>query len=124
GVAAAVLPLYVPRDVHPDGPQMADLDRVFRVASRALSRQKPWRVTTDGTACGALRRREGVAAFFSFEGATPLGFEPADVERWVKRGVRLFGLVHAYDTALASSSGYTFRKPAYGLTRRGRELVR
>ncbi len=124
GVAGAVLPLYVPREVHPDGPQMADLERVFREASAGLATLKPWRVTTDGSACRGLQRRDGVAAFFSFEGATPLGFEPAAVEKWVARGVRLFGLVHAYDTPVASSSGYKFRKPAYGLTRRGKELVR
>jgi membrane dipeptidase len=124
GVRGAVLPLYVPKDVHPDGPQMADLERVYRDASAALNGVRPWVVNHTGGPCDALRQGVGTAAFFSFEGATPLGFDPSSVERWVSRGVRLFGLVHAYDTPLASSSGYTFRTPAYGLTRRGKELVR
>jgi membrane dipeptidase len=84
----------------------------------------PWTLgRTDGP-CGALRKREGVAAFFSFEGVTPLGFELTSVERWVARGVRLFGLVHSYDTAVASSSGYSFHASDYGLSRRGKDLVR
>lgn len=124
GVAAAVLPLYVPREVHPDGPQMADLERVFRDSRAALSGQAPWQLGERNGPCEPLRNHQGVAAFFSFEGATPLGFEPESVEGWVKRGVRLFGLVHSYDTAVASSSGYTFRTTEYGLTRRGKELVR
>lgn len=124
GVRGAVLPLYVPKDVHPDGPQMADLDRVYRETTAALTGLQPWVVDSTGGACEVLRRGTGTAAFFSFEGATPLGFDLASALRWVSRGVRLFGLVHAYDTPVASSSGYTFRTPAYGLTRRGKELVR
>lgn len=124
GVAGAVLPLYVPREVHPEGPQMADLERVFERSRQALSGLTPWVVNAPGGPCAALREATGVAAFFSFEGATPLGFEPASVERWVTRGVRLFGLVHSYDTAVASSSGYSFHASEYGLSRRGKDLVR
>lgn len=124
GIRGAVLPLYVPKDVRPDGPQMVDLERVHRDATAALSNLQPWVVNRAGGGCEALRRGTGTAAFFSFEGVTPLGFDLSAVERWVSRGVHLFGLVHAYDTPVASSSGYTFRTPAYGLTRRGKELVR
>lgn len=124
GVAGVVLPLYVPRDVHPDGPQMADLERVFEQSRSALSVTPPWTIGGADGGCGALSGGEAVAAFFSFEGATPLGFDPSSVERWVARGVRLFGLVHSYDTAVASSSGYSFHSSEYGLSRRGKELVR
>ena len=124
GVAAAVLPLYVPREVHPDGPRMVDLERVYSQSLDVLSRTSPWKVSEGTGACALLQKGDGVAAFFSFEGATPLGFEPSSVERWVSRGVRLFGLVHSYDTALASSSGYAFHASDYGLSRRGKDLVR
>lgn len=124
GIVGAVLPLFVPKDVHPTGPRMEDLERVYTEASRALARQRPWLVPREESACSSLAKGQGVTAFFSFEGATPLGSEPAAVERWIERGVRLFGLVHAQDTALASSSGYSFRSPEYGLTRRGKQLVR
>lgn len=124
GVTGVVLPLYVPRDVHPDGPQMADLLRVFDQTRKALAGVTPWTLGAPDAACAALGAGDSVAAFFSFEGATALGFELDSVERWVARGVRLFGLVHSYDTAVASSSGYTFRNPEYGLSRRGKALVR
>lgn len=124
GIAGVVLPLYVPREVHPEGPQMADLERVLNDSRSALTKVPPWTLGGTQGPCGALAKRDGVAAFFSFEGATPLGFEPTSVERWVTRGVRLFGLVHSYDTAVASSSGYAFHASEYGLSRRGKDLVR
>ena len=124
GIVAAVLPLYVPRKVHPEGPQMSDLLHVWNFSRQALNKTQPWQPRSRvGDACSVLSSRQGVAAFFSFEGATPLGFDLASVEDWAER-VRLFGLVHAYDTAVGSSSGYRFRKPGFGLTRRGQELVR
>lgn len=72
--------------------------------------------------CDAAGVRTAVQ--FAFEGAEPLGWELSSAERWAARGVRLFGLVHVYDNALASSSGQGFAKRGYGLSRRGRELVR
>lgn len=124
GVAGVVLPLYVPKEVNADGPHMADLERVFRDANAALAAQPPWVVSRTGSPCASLAAKDGVAAFFSFEGLTPLGLDPSSVESWVDRGVRLFGLVHSYDSPVASSSGYRFHESAYGLSRRGKELVR
>lgn len=123
GISAAVLPLYVPKKP-PQSPTMEDLKHVWTFASQALQRTPPWRASDSvRAACGWLAKASGPTAFFAFEGATPLGFDLASVRGWAER-VRLFGLVHAHDTAVASSSGYRFRKPGFGLTRRGQELVR
>jgi membrane dipeptidase len=64
-----------------------------------------------------------VRTWFAFEGAAPLAADPGAVEGWVGRGVRIFGLVHTYDNALATSSG-AGGDGTRGLTDAGREVVR
>jgi membrane dipeptidase len=64
-----------------------------------------------------------VRTWLAFEGAAPLAGDPDAVSRWSARGVRIFGLVHTSDNALATSSAGS-RVPAHGLTDAGRELVR
>ncbi|MEN9578046.1 MAG: hypothetical protein RJA70_1055 [Pseudomonadota bacterium] len=116
GVTDVVMPLYVPRDVSPSGPRMRDLEESFARVSTLLPATKPYRV-------GPCMPGSGVSAHFSLEGAEPLGFELREVERWMSR-LRLVGLVHTYDTAIAGSSGSRQGSRDFGLTRRGQELVR
>jgi len=117
GVSGVVLPLYVPRDASPQGPQMRHLEQ----SREALLPVLP----TIGYSADLCAGRVGAPGVqFAFEGAEPVGWELSSVARWSKRGVRLFGLVHSYDNALASSSGHGGRPRDYGLSRRGAELVR
>jgi membrane dipeptidase len=117
GVSGVVLPLYVPRDVSPTGPRMVDLDDSLTHLLALIPRTPPFR------APGCADPAGGVRTWFAFEGAAPLADDPDSIPRWVARGVRLFGLVHSYDNALATSSG-TSPPPTTGLTDKGRDVVR
>jgi membrane dipeptidase len=119
GVLGVVLPLYVPHDVSPTGPRAEDLERSYgRVFSELVS-VPPYRVP------GCVGPPDRVQTWLAFEGSAPLGERPDDAARWVARGVRLFGLVHAYDNRLATSSGMrrTPRRIEQGLTAEGRALI-
>lgn len=134
-VAAAVLPLYVPREVHPEGPMLGDFERVFTDSGNALQALPEWLMpgfetpasayaqTGSPSPCDALVGATRTVGFYSFEGLEPLAFDLSKVELWASRGVKLFGLVHSYDTQVASSSGYRFTKSKLGLTQLGKQLV-
>jgi len=120
GYVGLVLPLYIPHDVSKDGPRASDLEQSYRRLIGELRQRPPF--ATPGTVRGA----RPVQTWLSFEGAAPLaGASVRQVASWVARGVRLFGLVHMYDNAVASSSGRTaaFRSVPQGLTDAGRDLV-
>ncbi len=116
GVEDVVLPLYIPRDASPSGPQMQHLEQSYAKTRQLLSALAPW----EHRGC---QPGQGVSAHYAFEGAEPVGWDLPSVRTWSKR-LRLYGLVHSYDTSVASSSGAGFGKRGYGLSRRGKELVR
>ena len=118
GVEGVILPLYVPRNASPRGPLLRHLEQSHRRMVELLPDVGGYRLGLCGGSTGAT----GVQ--FSFEGAEPLGRHLDALSDWTSRGVRLFGLVHAYDTSLASSSGQGTGVRGYGLSERGRELVR
>lgn len=117
GVAGVVLPLFVPRDASPDGPRLEDLERSYARVSQALLNTPPL------AAAGCAAKPGSVRTFFAFEGAGPLASDPDQLALWAGRGLRIVGLVHTYANALASSSGDVPRE-VFGLTERGRALVR
>jgi membrane dipeptidase len=117
GVSGAVLPLYVPRDVSPEGPRAADLERSLVRLLTLIPETPPYALP------GCEKKEATVRTWFAFEGAAPLAAEPAGVGEWIKRGVRVFGLVHTYDNALATSSG-AGGDGTRGLTEAGRDVVR
>jgi membrane dipeptidase len=117
GVSGAVLPLYVPRDVSAEGPRAADLERSFARLISLIPETPPYALP------GCEKKDAIVRTWFAFEGAAPLAADPAAIEGWTKRGVRIFGLVHTYDNALATSSG-AGGDATRGLTDAGREVVR
>ena len=117
GVAGVVLPLFIPRDASPDGPRLEDLERSYTRVSQALLHTPPFAPAGCRPSPGRVR------TFFAFEGAGPLANDPNALALWASRGLRIVGLVHTYANALASSSGDA-EPQAYGLTERGRALVR
>lgn len=119
GVMGLVLPLYVPHEVAPGGPRLADLEQSYRHLYDVLGRTPPY------ARPGCRGAPQTVKTWLAFEGSAPLARDPNEAVRWVERGVRLFGLVHSHDNVLATSSGTgpTFRPPAGGLTERGRAVV-
>lgn len=62
-----------------------------------------------------------VGALLGSEGAHPLGLEFANVQALYDAGFRMIGLAHFFDNAF-SGSAHGLKK--YGLTQRGRDLVR
>ncbi len=116
GVRGVVLPLYIPRDVSPSGPRARDLETSYARVFGLLGRTEPYALP------GCSARPGAVSTWLSFEGAAPLAADPDAVSGWVARGVRLFGLVHSYDNALASSSGAR-GGASFGLTDAGRRVV-
>ncbi len=120
GYAGLVLPLYVPNDVSPSGPRLEDLERSYQNLIGALQERAPFALP--GTAPG----ERPVRTWLAFEGAAPLaGASAAQLDVWIARGVRCFGLVHVHDNVLASSSGpaAAFRTVPHGLTSAGRRFV-
>ncbi len=118
GVEGVVLPLYVPRDVAAEGPRLADLERSYQAMEAALAKTKPYQLP----GCSLPDR---VKTWFSFEGSAPFADPTANLDQWLQRGAALFGLVHTYDNALATSAGKTASAPKVkaGLTAQGRSFV-
>jgi len=117
GVSGVVLPLYIPREASPTGPRAEDLESSFARVISLIPKTPPFALPGCEPKTGAVR------TWFAFEGAAPLAGDAGAVDRWVARGVRIFGLVHTYDNALATSSGDA-APAASGLTDAGRDLVR
>ncbi len=118
GIEGVILPLYIPRDASPKGPLLTHLEQSHAKMVELLPGVSGYRLGLCGPSTG------GTGVQFAFEGSEPLGWHLDSLETWTARGVRLFGLVHSYDTSLASSSGHGFGSRGYGLTRRGQEFVR
>jgi membrane dipeptidase len=75
---------------------------------------------------GCHQRDGRVRTWFSFEGSAPFAGHADLVEKWVNNGVRIWGLVHSHDNALASSAGLEMPRKGvkYGLTNDGKQLVK
>jgi membrane dipeptidase len=120
GVVGLILPLYIPHDVSPTGPRLSDLEDSYAKMMGVLSTQSPYAIP------GCHTDNAKVRTWFSFEGAAPFAEHPELVEKWVKNGVRIWGLVHSHDNALASSAGLEMPKKRvpYGLTEQGAAVVK
>lgn len=120
GVRGVVLPLYVPNEVSPDGPRLSDLEQSYATMLGQLHVTPPY-------ALPFAEQAEGhIATWFAFEGAAPFAGHPEAVKVWVDHGVRIWGLVHVHDNALATSAGAGRQRLKHnvGLTPLGHELVR
>lgn len=120
GVVGLVLPLYVPHEVSPEGPRLADLESSWSTMFGLMQRTEPY------TPPGSTKEPGRVMTWFSLEGAAPFAGHPEWVEKWVAHGVRIWGLVHVHDNALATSAGQGPRrlKHSVGLTPAGHDLVK
>jgi membrane dipeptidase len=119
GVSLAVLPLFIPNEVAKGGPRLADLEASYARMRRDIDSVPE--LLPPGEV-GANK----ISTLFAFEGAAPLAGKPELVERWIRRGVMSFGIVHSYDNALAGSAGKGpgVRAKAPGLSKDGERLVR
>jgi membrane dipeptidase len=99
GYAGIVFPIYLPDEWQGRGPTIADADGVFATIERLVASDEIFHLASRGpTPAGK------VAVFVSIEGAGAFAVAPAEIERFIARGVKLIGPVHAADNALASSA--------------------
>ena len=117
GLYAVVLPLFVPARVSKHGPRVSDYEQSWQRIEAVLNEQQLY------ARPGAEPRTGQVRTFYSFEGMGPIGDDLPALERWIARGVRLFGLVHNQNNALATAA-MDARKGDFGLTEKGRQAVR
>jgi membrane dipeptidase len=118
GVVGVVLPLYVPKGVSKKGPRLDDLEFSYARVFDALATSSHYALPGCTPSAGRVK------SWLAFEGAAPLAGQPdRTVLWWIVRGARLFGLVHSYDNALASSATGS-PAAAFGLTAAGRDLSR
>lgn len=120
GVAGLVLPLYIPHEVSPTGPRLVDLETSYARMLGLLQQNAPYLVP------GRAPEEGRVATWFSLEGAAPFADRTSEVAKWVAHGVRIWGLVHVHDNAIATSAGKgpARPRPTTGLTQAGYALVR
>ncbi len=116
GLSAVVFPLFVPFKVSSQGPRLSDFEQSWQNMERSLNAQSTYAHPGTEPAAGQIR------TFYSFEGMGPLGNDLPGLALWVRRGVRLFGLVHNQHNALAASSMDPKRED-FGLTALGRQVV-
>ena len=116
------LVMYAPDHAH-DHPTPADLDDLAATIDKIVAANDIFRkAPAPGSAAGLLGARSDgkVDAFMSIEGSQALSGDITQIDRFIARGVRLVGLVHARDNALAGSSGGTSNG---GLTALGKQLA-
>ncbi len=116
GLYAVVFPLFVPARVSKNGPRVSDYEVSWQRIEAALNEQQTYARPTAEPKPGQVR------TFYSFEGMGPIGDDLPSLQRWAARGVRLFGLVHNQNNALAASSMDSHSKD-FGLTAQGRQVV-
>ena len=111
--AAVVYPIYLPDYIHDDHPGIADADAVYATIDAIVAEHEalvPPSATVDA---------DSVAVFVSIEGAGAFAEDITQIDRFVKRGVKFVGPVHARDNRLA---GAATGKKRGGLTTLGKQF--
>jgi membrane dipeptidase len=116
GLCGVVFPLFVPFRVSAKGPRASDYESSWKHFEQGLSQQKVYARPGTEPKAGQVR------TFYAFEGMGPFTDDREVLARWVDRGVRLFGLVHNQNNALAAAA-LDRRGADFGLTALGRRVV-
>ncbi len=117
--AAITYPIYIADHLHGGNPTIADADAILRTIDALILKHPEvlWDPRAGGTAPS-----DRVEAFISIEGAGAFAADVTQIDRFIARGVRFVGPVHAADNKLASSA--TGKRPGHGLTDAGKALCR
>ena len=120
--AGIVFPIYIPDYIHDSHPRIADADEILATIDAMVAARDRLVLAFAGEPAEAQPiPKDRVAAFVSIEGAGAFAEDVTQIDRFIARGVRLVGLCHAHDSALASSA--TGKKGAGGLTDEGKEIA-
>ncbi len=117
--AAIIYPIYIPDYADDNAPQIATADGIFDTIDKLAAAHE---VLTPALVEGklALVPDEKIAVFVTIEGAGAFAADITQIDRFIARGVRLIGPVHAHDNALATAA--TGRKKG-GLTELGKQFA-
>lgn len=117
--AAVTYPIYIADHLHGGHPTVADAEAILGTVEALIARHRD--VLWDPRSGGAPPA-DRVTALISIEGAGAFAEDLAAIDRFIARGVRLVGPVHAADNRLASSA--TGKSPGDGLTDVGKAFCR
>lgn len=117
--AAITYPIYIADHLHGGHPTVADADAILKTIEDLIARHDE--VLWDPRKGGAAPP-DRVTALISIEGAGAFADDVAQIDRFVARGVRFVGPVHAADNRLATSA--TGKNPGHGLTDVGKAFCR
>jgi len=118
GYAALVYPIYLPDYLHDDHPTIADADAIYATIDALVAEHDALLYERELPPSGELPDGR-VVVYVSIEGAGAFADDVSQIERFVRRGVRFVGPVHARDNRLAGSAT---GKERYGLTALGKQL--
>lgn len=117
--AAITYPIYIADHLHDGHPTVADADAILKTIEDLIARHDE--VLWDPRK-GGVAPADRVTALISIEGAGAFADDVTQIDRFVARGVRFVGPVHAADNRLATSA--TGKKPGHGLTDVGKAFCR
>jgi membrane dipeptidase len=119
---AVAFVIYIPDHLHGGKPRVQDAEQILGTIEKLVSRHQVFRWSPEPA------RRPGLLAtgppgtvtvFPTIEGAGAFAEDIEQIDRFIERGVRLVGPVHAHDNKLASSA--TGKGPL-GLTKLGKRF--
>lgn len=101
--AAVVYPIYLPDYLHDGHPTVADADAIFDTID-AIVAEDASLVSASGLPEPGLVPEDKVAVLVSIEGAGAFADDIAQIDRFIRRGVRFVGPVHARDNRLGGAA--------------------
>ena len=115
--AAVVYPIYIPDYIHNSNPRIKDADEIFATIDAIVAHHEAFVPAARDKAVPD----DKIAVYVAIEGAGAFHEDIAQIDRFIERGVRLVGPVHARNNKLASSA--TGKKDR-GLTDLGKAFCR
>lgn len=109
-----VFPIYLPDYLHKTGPLISDAEDILATIQKII------RTSDLFVPSGQPAQPGKVTSFVSIEGAGAFAADITQIDRFIERGVRLIGPVHARSNKLASSA--TGAGADTGLTELGRDF--
>ncbi|MBM4360234.1 MAG: membrane dipeptidase [Deltaproteobacteria bacterium] len=116
--AGIVYPIYIPDYLHDDHPTIADADAIYDTIDKLVAEHEAL-VYAEEIAPPGTVPEDRIAIFVSIEGAGAFADDVTQIDRFVRRGVRLVGPVHARDNRLG---GAATGKQRGGLTELGKQF--
>jgi membrane dipeptidase len=117
GYGGLVMAIYLPDYLHDDGAHIEDAEAVYQTIVRLIAKN-PIFLPLLSTHAQPGR----VATWLGIEGAGAFAADPPAIDRFIDRGARVIGPVHAKNGPLASAA--TGERVSWGLTDAGKALAR